>query len=271
VKYLPAWLPGAEFKRQARGWKPIVDEMFVGQYRDVKSDYDQGNARPCVLSRILDSIDTKDMNDDLENMITNVTGIAYAGRPSSDNLAYTTDAMVLFPDIQAAAQSELDLVLGGGRLPELGDQDSLPYISALLKEVMRWRPVFPLGVAHRSIADDEYNGYHIPAGSIVVGNVWTILHEEDRYPEPHTFDPRRFLGSDGQLDPNVLDPTEAFGFSRRICAGRYFAHDLAWLAIATILTVFKVEKPVDENGMIIEPSGEWTSGFIWFVLEAFRL
>lgn len=99
----------------------------------------------------------------------------------------------------------------------------------------------------------------------------TILHEEDRYPEPHTFNPRRFLGSDGQLDPNVLDPTEAFGFSRRICAGRYFAHDLAWLAIATILTVFKVEKPVDENGMIIEPSGEWTSGLMWFVLEAFHL
>ena len=112
--------------------------------------------------------------------------------------------------------------------------------------------------------------------SIILSNIIltrnrTILHEEQRYPEPYSFNPRRFLNRDGQLDPAVLDPTEAFGFSRRICAGRHFAHDLTRLAIATMLTAFNIEKPVDERGRVIEPSGEWTSGLIWFVIKTFNM
>ncbi len=47
-------------------------------------------------------------------------------------------AMVLFPDKQAKAQEELDRVTGNGaRLPDYEDEENLPYLSALLKEVMR--------------------------------------------------------------------------------------------------------------------------------------
>ncbi len=47
-------------------------------------------------------------------------------------------AMVLYPNKQAKAQEELDRVIGnGGRLPEYEDEQNLPYLNALLKEVMR--------------------------------------------------------------------------------------------------------------------------------------
>lgn len=47
-------------------------------------------------------------------------------------------AMVLHPEKQAKAQEELDKVIGRGtRLPEYEDEPNLPYLSALLKEVMR--------------------------------------------------------------------------------------------------------------------------------------
>ena len=52
--------------------------------------------------------------------------------------------MSLNPDVQKKAQEELDLVLGG-TLPSFADQDSLPYTSALVKEVFRWYPVTSLG------------------------------------------------------------------------------------------------------------------------------
>lgn len=54
-------------------------------------------------------------------------------------------AMVLYPDVMRRAQVEIDDVVGRGRLPNFGDQDTLPYINAMLKEVLRWRPVVPLG------------------------------------------------------------------------------------------------------------------------------
>jgi cytochrome P450 len=53
--------------------------------------------------------------------------------------------MVLHPDAQSRAQREIDNVVGTGRLPNFGDEMSLPYVSALVEEVMRWHPVAPVG------------------------------------------------------------------------------------------------------------------------------
>lgn len=56
-------------------------------------------------------------------------------------------AMVLYPDVQARAQAEIDSVIGEGlpRLPHWEDQSSLPYVDAILKETLRWHPAVPLG------------------------------------------------------------------------------------------------------------------------------
>ena len=45
--------------------------------------------------------------------------------------------MVCYPEVQEEAQAELDKVLNG-RLPEHSDIFSLPYLSALVKEVYRY-------------------------------------------------------------------------------------------------------------------------------------
>jgi hypothetical protein len=52
-------------------------------------------------------------------------------------------AMTLFPDVQKKAQAEIDVVVGHDRLPSFADRDSLPYIEALVTEVMRWNVVLP--------------------------------------------------------------------------------------------------------------------------------
>ena len=96
---------------------------------------------------------------------------------------------MLHPDTQRRAQQELDRLLEGKRLPDIHDKEALPYVEALKREVMRWHPITPLGgqyhaaisyclansyaaLVHKCIADDEYNGYHIPAGSLLFGNTW---------------------------------------------------------------------------------------------------
>ena len=53
-------------------------------------------------------------------------------------------AMVWYPEVQERAQKELDEVIGHSRLPEFVDRASLPYISAVVKETLRWKPVAPL-------------------------------------------------------------------------------------------------------------------------------
>lgn len=53
--------------------------------------------------------------------------------------------MALYPEVQRAAHAEIDAVLGDSRLPDFSDEDKLPYVGAVLKEVLRWHPVAPLG------------------------------------------------------------------------------------------------------------------------------
>ena len=67
---------------------------------------------------------------------------------TTTTLHYFVRTMILRPDIQRRAQEELDTVLGS-RLPSIEDQDSLPYVQALIYECMRWHPATPLGISNQ--------------------------------------------------------------------------------------------------------------------------
>ena len=101
--------------------------------------------------------------------------------------------MALCPEVQKKAQAEIDAIVGQNRLPDFHDRPSLPYVNAVLKESSRWNLVLPLGrpfvnvivviatiltssegVPHMSTNDDEYNGYYIPKGTVMIGNAWLV-------------------------------------------------------------------------------------------------
>ena len=52
----------------------------------------------------------------------------------------------MHPEVVPLAQQELDEVTGGERLPHFSDKPRLPYVSAVIKEVLRWRAPNPLGI-----------------------------------------------------------------------------------------------------------------------------
>ncbi len=64
------------------------------------------------------------------------------------------------------AQAEIDRV-GWAWIAcqALKTRQSLPYIDAIYREVLRWKPPDPMGIAHRAEKDDTYKGYLIPEGS----------------------------------------------------------------------------------------------------------
>ena len=73
--------------------------------------------------------------------------------------------MALFPDTQRRARKEIDSIVGSERLIDYDDRGSLPYVEALYREVLRWRPVAPLSLDHSSLSEDIYKGYYIPNGA----------------------------------------------------------------------------------------------------------
>ena len=54
-------------------------------------------------------------------------------------------AALIRPEIQTMAQEELDAVTRRERLPTFEDRPRLPFVNAICQEVVRWRPVGPLG------------------------------------------------------------------------------------------------------------------------------
>ncbi|KAH7922734.1 cytochrome P450 [Leucogyrophana mollusca] len=265
LKHVPDWMPGASFKRKAAAWKKAVLEMRDLPFQAVQTALSQGKASPCFVSHLLSDLDTKvDVTDQVDT-IRGCAGLAYAAGAESEvsSLSSFFLAMVLHPDVQAKAQAELDSVIGPGRLPDFNDRATLPYINAIVKEVLRWNPVAPLGLPHMVTNDDTYDGYFIPAGTIVIGNTWTILHDERNYLQPMRFLPERFLTTDGKEDESVRDPaTAAFGYGRRICPGRFAADAQLWISVACLLMVFDIKPGVDKDGRPVAVEAVFESGMI---------
>ncbi|KZP29791.1 cytochrome P450 [Athelia psychrophila] len=260
LKYVPAWVPGAGFQTEAKQWKALYRTSVHGTYAAFKNALAKDSTRSSFCSRQLARLDPTHDNSKQESVIEEIGAGVYAAgvETTSSVLGTFILAMVMHPDVLAKAQSEIDTVIGLERLPTFGEEQSLPYLMAIIKECLRWHPVTPIGVPHRLVADDYYNGYFMPAGSIVIANTWAIMHDEKAYPEPFSFNPERFM-KDGQLDPTVQDPRmAAFGYGRRICPGRHFAMGTIWITLASILSAFNIAKAVDAEGRPITPSGRYT-------------
>lgn len=48
--------------------------------------------------------------------------------------------MVLFPEVQAKAQSEIDSIIGDGRIPAWSDRKDLPFVRGVVEETLRCEP-----------------------------------------------------------------------------------------------------------------------------------
>ncbi|KAM3476313.1 hypothetical protein MY8738_007017 [Beauveria namnaoensis] len=165
--------------------------------------------------------------------------------------------MVTNFEVQQKAQAEIDEVVGHGRLPMAEDLENLPFVRAVIAEVLRWHPVAPLGISHRVTKDIPYQGFVIPEGAILIPNIWAMAHDPDVYRDPLLFDPTRFLDAkDGEGGHSAIsappDPRSyVFGFGRRMCPGRFLAEATLSLAIMQVLACYTIRKPW-RDGMEVE-------------------
>ncbi|KAF7328084.1 hypothetical protein MKEN_00389700 [Mycena kentingensis (nom. inval.)] len=267
LKHVPAWFPGAGFKRQAQEWAKMTGNVRKVPFEAAKARIASGKAEYSFVYSGLHAAENRRTPEEQEAHELIVSEVAAVIFPAG---AHTTTAstgifflaMMHHPDVMHKAQQEIDRVIGSDRLPDFEDRKDMPYLSAVVKESLRWWVTAPTALSHYTNVEDEYRGYRIPANSIVVGNAWAILHDEETYPDPDVFKPDRWLRADGTLNPDVPDPIQAFGYGRRICPGKHVGEGTVWFIIASILSVFDINPRPNEKGEIVPPPLNFADGVV---------
>ncbi|KAJ5806280.1 Cytochrome P450 [Penicillium pulvis] len=289
-------------------WLKYIPNIFTPWKAEIqRRGREEAAVNMNLLNQVKDELSTAKLSSDIPNSLSKLLLQARAADPTSFGIISERDfsfvpaslfgagsdttastlctailMLVINPQIQAIAHAELDHVIGSTRLPAFTDEDNLPYIKALCQETLRIRPVAVLGgTPHANSVSDTYNGYFIPKGTTILSNSWAINLNTSYYPNPHRFNPLRFLSCDSsqlpyvpafsdedlaELSPEKIHPAKeghsSFGWGRRICPGAGLAHNSLFIALVRLLWVFQFEPEREHDGSErVYDSFAYTQGF----------
>ncbi|KII83621.1 hypothetical protein PLICRDRAFT_119208 [Plicaturopsis crispa FD-325 SS-3] len=274
MKYMPTWL--AKWKRDALEHYNSDSKVFESLFDGVAEKIAKGDEQPSIVASLISQQKRHGLTK-AESSWLAATFYGAGVETTAGVLVFFIQAMLHYPHVQERAQAELDAVVGRSRMPTFEDMENLPYIRAIAREALRWKPVGPGGMPHMLMEDDWYDGYFIPKGAIVLPNIWAMNRNPEVYgPDATEFRPERFLASsrssspvDGMSsytyrpeDDAILAPAPrytkeeghvTYGYGRRICPGRFLANNSLFIDIACMLWGCSFTPLVDASGQKILP------------------
>jgi cytochrome P450 len=204
-----------------------MDEMLHALIREARSSSTEHDGRKDVLAMLLKARDEQGeglSDDDLRDEL--MTALAAGHETTATSLAWAVERLVENPTSYDSARDEVRAL---GTEPDPERLTTLPYLDALIKEVLRMRPVVPL-VGRVLMKPYHVAGYDLPAGTPVGASIYLAHRNPEIYPEPNAFRPERFLK--GSPDPSAWFP---FGGGIRRCIGASFALYEMKIVLGTML------------------------------------
>ncbi|KAI2913126.1 hypothetical protein CBS63078_3765 [Aspergillus niger] len=208
------------------------EEVYKSWWIPVRDKVEQGTAPPSWVRDVLLHPDTKFTGDDQEAMYVAMQLLEAGSDTTREVLNIFVMAALCYPRVFQKAREEVDRLCcteGGLRLPGIEDLEHMPYICALIKELLRWRPIFVLTPDHVLTSDMEFEGYHFPAGVGFVINEVPVCNECE---DPEEFKPERWL--DGH-ETDAAHGLWQFGGGRRICVGYRLAFRGLFINVARLV------------------------------------
>ncbi|KAF2021900.1 cytochrome P450 2E1 [Aaosphaeria arxii CBS 175.79] len=246
---LPDWLvPAKAWERR----RLHTEEMFFQiMQAEVEADMREKRAPTSWMRTFLENKSKFGFTYDMEGAFAvGMHGIAGALTIAAPIQTFCL-AMCFYPQYLKMLQEELDRVCGD-RLPRAEDRPNLPFLRAVIRECLRWRPPVPTGIPHALAEDDEFNGYFIPKGSIIHPLEWSIARDPELFPDPEAFNPCRWVEPSYPTYkeplteyPTIINSTQ-FGYGRRLCQGQTVADEDLLIGIGSIAWLFNLQRNPDE-------------------------
>ncbi|KAL5284034.1 hypothetical protein ACFFRR_006355 [Megaselia abdita] len=254
------------------GYKPLRESFKAFRkfseklYKKYDENYDPDNMRNFmdILNNEMKANETVFERDHV--LMSLVDFLIPPSSTVSAQLGFLFNWMLNKPEIYQRMQSEIDEVVGSGRLPSLDDRVNLPYVEAVNREMLRIETVVPSSVPHKALEDTELDGFSIPKGTVVIPGLYASNSSKKLWGDPENFRPERFLNENGNLDLSK-DYGLSFGAGRRNCAGETFSRNIMFLMIAAFCQNFDIvlgpgqKAPDLKNhhvpGVILTPKDFW--------------
>ena len=183
-------------------------------------------------------------------MRDHVVTLALAGYTTTASVvAWACYLLATMPDVAAELHAEIASV-ADERPITLADLPALPYLTAVIKETMRlYPPAWIIG--RRALRGDRIGDMEIPANSVVAISPYVLHRHPTYWPDPETFEPRRFLNRDAERarGPYSYIP---FGAGPRTCIGANFAPAEAPLIVGLLTQRFRMTLPDETH---VRPQG----------------
>ncbi|CAN8104232.1 unnamed protein product [Discula destructiva] len=201
--------------------------------------------------------DWKQTDDDLAGSLVQL-GVATTHNTSM-HVAQTLYQLAVRPSLVNELRDEARRVVNqfDGQLSPVALHE-LKLLDSVMKEAQRLNPTTPSHF-HRYVGKDITlkDGTFIPAGITVEAIFAPMLFDSTLFPDPHTFDPYRFLKlRRGEIpDPNNYGNKEqytfshatkenlAWGYGSHVCPGRYFANNELKLILARMILRYDIRMP----------------------------
>ena len=148
------------------------------------------------------------------------------------------------PEWQEKLREEVFAVTGGpdgsgkARALDYDDLGKLELTEMAFKEALRMVPPVP-SMPRRALREFEYEGYRIPAGTMVGINIYWTHHSEEYWEDPFTFDPMRFTPD--KVKARHKYAWVPFGGGAHMCLGLHFAYMQVKILIAQLLQRYRIE------------------------------
>jgi cytochrome P450 len=229
----PLYMPTAKNRRFKQALHTI-DEFLYG----IIDERLQMPLADDLLSLLISARDEEGNAMDRKQLRDEVLITFFAGHETTANLLTWTWVMLSKnPLVREQLHAELEMVLNG-RIPTLEDLPNLVYTRMVIDEALRlYSPVAVM--ARDPLADDEIDGYQIPAGSLVTITPYITHRHPEFWHNPEAFDPERFTEAEVAKRPRYA--YYPFGAGPRICIGQHFALLEAVLALATVAQRFELQ------------------------------
>src|ERR1700732_4271024 len=213
-----------------------VMDSLVYRMIDERRSEKSSNRREDLLSLLMGAMDEDGTHMTQKQLQDEAMTLFIAGHETTAQmLGWTWYALSQNPQVEARLHEELDGVLGG-RPPEAADLGRLPYLQAVMSEILRLHP--PAYITAREVIEPcQIGGYEFLPGTTILFSQW-VAHRDPRYfDDPDAFRPERWIeGLANDLPPGAYYP---FGDGPRRCIGQGFALVEAAIVIGTLSQRFR--------------------------------